>query len=625
MVKGDPKAPQQVGLDPQPMVDWLSPTELARAALKAVLATTFGNYADKREVQAALSPGGVRVAHDYSKDREVWFDYIADLGDGFNPTYAMSWLLARQSLNVYRQVTESQPLHVLPEGRFVVFGGDQVYPTATRDAYRTRFIDPMAVAFRTTHPQAPPNTVRDMFAVPGNHDWYDGLTSFSRLFCQQRSLGPLQTHQQRSYFALRLPHNWWLWGIDIQLSADVDDPQKKFFQELLAQMTQDPGPRPQLILCTAEPSWVLCGDESQRKRDTLRADPAKHATLSYFERLAAGKNVRVALTLSGDLHHFAHYVPDDAAQPHRVSAGGGGAFLCATHHLPQRLKVPVGVTPDLWSGKNDADTTSSYALKTAYPPADESRRMVRGVLKLPFAHLTFACVLGALYLLFAWIVQIASRSINGVFANLSVTSNDSLMELLADLRLPDLITASSAFFEVLRHSPASIAIALLVVFALWRYRASEGVSGTWGLVHGVMHVILSFFLIWIFSWLNLGLLNRDVNGLSFVALFTVEMLFAGGVVGGFLFAIYFLISGQRSGIHLEHVFSSQAIQDFKSFLRIHIRPDGELEIYPIGVPRVPRDDGWRATAGKGLEPAEGDIKTTLIGGAPIRVGAAQHA
>ena len=46
-----------------------------------------------------------------------------------------------------------------------------------------------------------------LYAVPGNHDWYDGLTAFLRLFARQRdaTIGGWRTRQSRSYFAVRLP------------------------------------------------------------------------------------------------------------------------------------------------------------------------------------------------------------------------------------------------------------------------------------------------------------------------------------------------------------------------------------------------------------------------------------
>jgi hypothetical protein len=70
---------------------------------------------------------------------------------------------------------------------------------------------------------------RDVYAIPGNHDWYDGLTAFLRLFCHTRWIGCWQTRQTRSYFAIRLPHGWWLWGLDMALEDDLDGPQSAYF------------------------------------------------------------------------------------------------------------------------------------------------------------------------------------------------------------------------------------------------------------------------------------------------------------------------------------------------------------------------------------------------------------
>ncbi len=28
-------------------------------------------------------------------DREIWFDYVADVWSGFDPTYSIAWLLAQ--------------------------------------------------------------------------------------------------------------------------------------------------------------------------------------------------------------------------------------------------------------------------------------------------------------------------------------------------------------------------------------------------------------------------------------------------------------------------------------------------------------------------------------------------
>src|ERR1700733_7325446 len=67
----------------RPPVQWFSPPTLARAAAKVILAAAFGDYLDKREMQGTL--GDAIFAIDPDAD-DLWFDFVADTGDGFNST-----------------------------------------------------------------------------------------------------------------------------------------------------------------------------------------------------------------------------------------------------------------------------------------------------------------------------------------------------------------------------------------------------------------------------------------------------------------------------------------------------------------------------------------------------------
>ena len=66
------------------------------------------------------------------------------------------------------------------------------------------------------------------------------------------------------------------------------------------------------------------------------------ATVSFLEEKVIGASEgEVAVTISGDRHHYAHYVRDTGAGPeHRITAGGGGAHSMGTHGLPGSLKLP---------------------------------------------------------------------------------------------------------------------------------------------------------------------------------------------------------------------------------------------------------------------------------------------
>lgn len=57
----------------------------------------FGACSDKREIQAALKAPSTT---DMSGQEELWFDFLADTGDGFNPTHTTARLLAQEKLEL---------------------------------------------------------------------------------------------------------------------------------------------------------------------------------------------------------------------------------------------------------------------------------------------------------------------------------------------------------------------------------------------------------------------------------------------------------------------------------------------------------------------------------------------
>ena len=99
-----------LGFTPQDEVRWLAPGELVRTAIKVVLSSVFADYADRREVQAALPASVLVLAPD--SEGGLWFDHVADLGDGFDPTYTVALLLAADRLEV--DPPENPPLTPSP-------------------------------------------------------------------------------------------------------------------------------------------------------------------------------------------------------------------------------------------------------------------------------------------------------------------------------------------------------------------------------------------------------------------------------------------------------------------------------------------------------------------------------
>lgn len=555
---------------PEPkMVDWLRPSQLADTGLKAAIAATFGSYADKREVEAAISPYPPNAPEffDFSAGRsDVWFDYVADLGDGFNPTYALAYLFARPSLAVAG--------NDLPAGEFLVLGGDQVYPTANRDAYQNKFIGP----YRSALPWRPKAETRRIFAIPGNHDWYDGLTSFLRIFCQARDaagkgarwIGAWQAAQRRSYFAIKLPGDWWLWAIDGQLESDMDKPQLEYFEDLGTWIGENqPGAR--MILVTPEPNWVYCGDAGAGKTCTLVA-PERFNTLAHFERrYVRDKGLDVRMVIAGDLHHYVHYTRDDG-KCHRITCGGGGAYLLATHQAAERLTITE--TPSA-PPRNYARTDQS-----TYPTPAKSKALGLGVAAISIKNWTFGLFLGFIYLLFAWIVQSASRT-NRFFGNSSLLENfrSPPFDFLGDWRW---------FMTALLFSPSAIMFAVVVLIGLWAFTWSQ--RGTkprilsWiGAVHGALHLLLAVGLMWVAA----RLVPLPPASTWFNLLFIALMLLLGWIGGTTLFGLYIWLASVFTGGHTNEVYSSMAMEGYKHFLRFHAGPGG-VEVYAVGLDDVPR-------------------------------------
>src|SRR5262249_59555580 len=59
-----------------------------------------------------------------------------------------------------------------PDVRFLVISSDVVYPTGSMNDYEAKFWLPFK------------GVARPVYAIPGNHDWYDGLEAFNATFLQ---------------------------------------------------------------------------------------------------------------------------------------------------------------------------------------------------------------------------------------------------------------------------------------------------------------------------------------------------------------------------------------------------------------------------------------------------------
>jgi hypothetical protein len=518
------------------MTPWYDPSQLLKTAVEVAVSTLLGRHADFRLVETLASPQA--TVYDYSDQDEFWIDYVADLGDGWDSTYAVAYYLAQKELKV-------GPAS-LQRGRILIFGGDQVYPTASRAAYQQKLIQPYSHALQGGVEPRP-----DLFAIPGNHDWYDSLASFTRLFCAGRTLAAWQTRQNRSYFALRLPRGWWLVGTDVQLESDIDGPQVAYFREVARQM--QPGDR--VILCNAEPHW-------------LSAQEGAESNLKFLEEKVLGR--KIAVFIAGDLHHYRRHEGPEKTQ--KITAGGGGAFLHPTH------------------GPDARELPGEFKLQKCFPDERTSRRLCWRNLLFPVLNPYFGILTGALYVLTTWTVKI-------------------------DISDADLGAALAATFPAALNRPAAVfwIVAIFLGFVLFtdtRWRAYRVVAGP---LHAVAHLAAVFLLGWGATWLTVA--RWDLKfGDAAQLLAAGGLIFAGGwLVGPLVMGLYLLISLNAFRQHPNEAFSSLQIPDWKNFLRLRIDPQGKLTIYPIGIRKVPRWPALPPNAGTPPELIEQPI--VIPGGA----------
>ncbi|MFI8916618.1 hypothetical protein ACIGW4_34110 [Streptomyces sp. NPDC053513] len=557
---------------PREPVRWLAPKELARTAVKVGLAAVFANYSDKREIQGALEAGLLRAPLADPGAEEIWIDFVADLGDGFEATCSVASALAADRLAVAGPGS-------CPRGSLLVLGGDQVYPVASASAYEDRMKGP----YRAALPSAPDQPL--MVALPGNHDWYDGLTAFLRMFAQGTPIGGWETRQTRSYFAVELPQRWWLVGLDSQLGSYFDDPQRRYFETFLSPRLQ---PGDSVIVCTAAPTWV----QSDEKPDAFNS-------LHWFDRniirtrfdRATGQPVdtgaSIRLWLTGDKHHYARYaerLPDDPAgagdelppDPRRrqmVTCGLGGAFLASTHRLPKELALPPAASR--MRRKDDPPPTFALARPT-YPDAEESRSLTRAIAEpwsrywLPRRNPGFAVLAGAVQLLLVLMAggafALAEGGHNPVDAVRGAGGDDVLGLLCtsaAFFLLPFVLGWGNGMLRGRRPGPPSGPTGA-VLFQLAATAATLAVA-----VAAARSVPLACSRFWV------------------LLVLVVVAVALGALLGSQLFALWVLWTDR--GLVADWQMSGQSIDDRTGFVRMRIAPDGTLTLYPLALDGTCRD------------------------------------
>ncbi|MEU6710366.1 metallophosphoesterase [Nonomuraea sp. NPDC046802] len=228
---------------------------------------------------------------------------------------------------------------MLKEGKdtsFAVIASDVIYPTGSGNEYGDKFFRPYKDY------DAP------IYAIPGNHDWYDGLGGFMRVFCDTPALKPKPDRGLRGLLwrkpdtidetqlaearrfrdkpsqQVTQPGPYWVIESDSLLIVGVDTGIKNVIDKAqtawLRRVSLDPRPK---VLVTGKPIYTGNAYKPSKLEeggtiDDIVRDPAHHYVAA----------------IGGDVHNYQRYpvkVGDRVIQ--YVVSGGGGAFMHATHTI----------------------------------------------------------------------------------------------------------------------------------------------------------------------------------------------------------------------------------------------------------------------------------------------------
>lgn len=468
--------------------------------------------------------------------RDVWVDFVADSGDDGELGVRFGHMLFRD----YRACDPLDPdneIH-LPRGDILLHGGDVAYPVATEDEIHNRLIVPWNRALRE---MGDDDTPRVLLGIPGNHDWYDGIDGYARMFRERHFaeepeaqtepldlkwlgralqyvgqfvsgetvkktkalvLAGYRPVQRSSYFILPVTSTLHFYGVDRQLRR-VDYRQKRFFLDWFKSH-----PDAARVIFVHDPILPF-GVPSKAGMQTLRA-------------LRLSPEYEPHLCFAGDIHHYRR---ETLGRSTHVTAGGGGAFV---HPVPL----------------SDHDRAPA---DRQWPGPEQCKALLR---KVPLHVATGRSGLiahGVLLLLFAPLLGIGG----------GIAGREGL---LGASIVAGVFTAIVLFLIAAPRSPK-----------LWHVGALSTLSGA------VVGLLPSGTLLAVERFADA--LHLPANTWFWGLLALIVALGAGGLVFGFYLALL-----TRLGIELTQAFTALAHPGYRHFVRMRVRADGSgVDVFCIGM------------------------------------------
>lgn len=486
--------------------------------------------------------------------RPLWIDWVADTGDDRDVSEAV----ARMVFGTYTVDDGGADLS-LPRGDILLFGGDTAYPVATTEEIYRRVVQPWNEVLR--RPEIARDRRRVLLGIPGNHDWYDGLDGFGRLFRRRapqidraEDARAPESHSQPpsapvpsgvGSLARRLHLDELRGAIDIVASVlrtlgalwsgrDVEHRQR------LTLDGYEPVQEASFWALPLAPGLEMWGvdrqlgrlDYRQRAYFTARREDnpdaatwfvAPDPAIAHGEPWEVGQKMLQGCGLSlerdrvlyqcGDMHHYERRQVRDSMH---VISGGGGAFLHGTRIAPDPQPAAA-----------------------AYPDAKTTRRLA---LTVPF-KLTAGRS--------GYLVHIAAAVV-------------AAMELGMDWR------------HWTRVGWVAITTSVLMTWALYTIaghhrsypRRVLALALPFGVAFGTLPPVLSDGMRRV-AYL-IPVLGRDAATVLVYAF-----------VGAALFGIFLAVCALQ-GLEMQQVFTVLGHPGFKHFVRMRVSPDGTIDAWAIG-------------------------------------------
>ena len=294
-----------------------------RAAMTGAVRRAYGGESD---ALFGIHPSGVEGSQDFS------FLVIGDPGEGDASQYS----LISRYLDLGRR----------DDVKFLVVSSDVIYPAGAIEDYERNFYLPFQ------------GFAKPVYAIPGNHDWYDALEGFNANFLEPKAAraaiearveadygltstnarrmerlvaeaarlrglyGVDVAHQRAPFFELQT-QDFALLAIDTGILRSVDEQQWAWLERAL-----DRSRGKFIMAIVGHPRFAGGHDTPPVAEGGDVSDASGNFAALY--RLLASRNVKIAM--AGDTHDFEYYKEKvggegPARTMHHFVNGGGGAYL----------------------------------------------------------------------------------------------------------------------------------------------------------------------------------------------------------------------------------------------------------------------------------------------------------